>query len=100
MLWLFVTFLYAAAAAGAQTQTPADDAKTKELPDGEGKRILTTACVACHGLEEITKFKGFYTKSEWRDIVDTMVQYGAELKDGEAETLADYLNRYLGKEAG
>ena len=99
LTFLYLTFL-CAALAGAQAQAPADDPKAKELPEGAGKHILTTACVACHGLDEVTKFKGFYTKSEWRDIIDTMVKYGAELKDGEAETLADYLGKYLGKEGG
>ena len=100
ILWSFLGFLYAAVAAGAQAQAPADDPKAKELPEAVGKTILTTACVACHGLDEVMKFKGFYAKSEWRDIIDTMVTYGAELKDGEAETLADYLAKYLGKQAG
>ena len=100
ILCFFLALLYAVAAAGAQSQAPADDPKSTELPDGDGKKILTTACVACHGLEEVTKFKGFYTKSEWRDIVDTMVKYGAELKDGEADVLTEYLGRHLGKQGG
>jgi mono/diheme cytochrome c family protein len=100
VLWSLLAFLSAVAAAGAQAQKPSDeDPKARELPDGDGKKILTAACVACHGLEEVTKFKGFYTRSEWRDIVDTMVKYGAELKEGEADILADYLGRYLGKQA-
>jgi hypothetical protein len=68
-----------------------------DLPDGDGKKILLTACTACHDLKEVTKFRGFYTKDEWRDIVNTMVEYGATLKEGEAGVLVDYLARTLGK---
>jgi CxxC motif-containing protein (DUF1111 family) len=68
-----------------------------DLPDGEGKKILETRCTSCHELSEVTKFRGYYTRAQWRDIVVTMVEYGAELKKPEIETLADYLAQHLGK---
>jgi hypothetical protein len=81
------------------SQTPQrDDTTTEELPEGQGKKILTTACTRCHGLEEVTKFRGYYTKDDWRDIVGTMVKYGAELKEGEPEVLINYLGQYLSKQ--
>lgn len=72
------------------------DPKT-ELPDGEGKKILLRACTTCHDLDEVTKFRTYYTKDDWRDVVATMVKYGAELKDGEAEILVDYLGKHVSR---
>ena len=72
-------------------------AAANELPDGPGKRILTNACVACHALTEVTKFRGFYGRPQWRDIVQTMVDYGAPVGEKDAEILTDYLTENLGK---
>ena len=71
--------------------------QAEELPEGEGKRILQASCTACHDLTEITKFKGYYTREDWRDVVRTMVEYGASLKQGEGEVLVEYLAVNLGK---
>ncbi len=68
-----------------------------ELPDGPAKKVLQRACTTCHDLEEVTKFKGYYTRAQWRDIVVTMRDYGATLDEGEVEPLADYLFAALGK---
>jgi hypothetical protein len=78
-------------AAGAQAQ----DA---DLPEGAGKKILQTSCTTCHELDEVTKFKGYYTRAQWRDVVVTMVDYGAKLQPTEIDVLADYLAEHLGKE--
>ena len=67
------------------------------LPDGAGRQILMSACVACHGLREVTKFRGFYTRQQWRDVVLTMVDYGAPVGEKDAEVLTDYLTANLGK---
>jgi virginiamycin B lyase len=70
-----------------------------DLPDGEGKKILETACTACHDLTEVTKFRGYYTRDEWRDIVRTMIEYGAKVQDKDVAVLVDYLTKTLGKPA-
>ena len=70
---------------------------TVELPDGPGKQILNRSCVSCHNLTEVTKFRGFYTRPQWRDIVQTMVDYGAAVNDKDAEVLTSYLTESLGK---
>ena len=44
----------------------------------------------------MTKFRGYYNRAQWRDIVVTMVEYGAVLEKAEIETLADYLAEHLG----
>ena len=86
--------------AGALTwssATPHAAAPGDELPDGPGKKVLLRACTTCHDLDEVTKFKGYYTRAQWKDIVVTMREYGATLDDGEVEPLADYLFAALGK---
>ena len=80
------------ASSSGQSSAPADD-----LPDGEGKKILQAQCTSCHELSEVTKFRGYYNRAQWRDIVVTMVEYGADLKKAEIETLADYLAQHLGR---
>jgi len=72
-------------------------ASSEQLPEGAGRQILMSACVACHGLREVTKFRGFYTREQWRDIVRTMVDYGAPVSQKDAEVLTDYLTANLGK---
>jgi cytochrome c5 len=78
--------------AATQSSAPSDD-----LPAGEGKKILQASCNSCHELTEVTKFRGYYDREQWRDVIATMVEYGADLKDSEADTLADYLAKHLGK---
>jgi mono/diheme cytochrome c family protein len=78
--------------APAHAGAPEDD-----LPDGSGKKILLRACTTCHDLDEVVKFKGYYTRPQWRDIVVTMKEYGAELTDAEVDGLADYIAAAIGK---
>jgi cytochrome c5 len=68
-----------------------------ELPDGRGKTIVLASCTGCHGLREVTKFRGFYNRAQWRDIVVTMVEYGAPVRTQDVEVLADYLSETLGR---
>lgn len=88
---VFIAGLFTARAS-SQSSTSSED-----LPDGEGKKLLESRCTSCHELSEVTKFRGYYNRAQWRDIVVTMVEYGAELKKPEIETLADYLAQHLGK---
>ena len=101
VLRLFVFVVVMAAAAAPAAVMPAaiqrDETPPVDLPDGEGRKILETACKSCHGLEEVTKFKGLYTRDDWRDLVATMVKYGAELKESEIDVLVDYLVKNFGK---
>jgi competence protein ComEA len=79
-------------ASGARAGGPEDD-----LPEGEGKKILLSSCTACHELTEVTKFRGYYNRAQWHDIVVTMKEYGAEIDDRQVDVLTDYLTRHLGR---
>ena len=59
---------------------------------GEGRKILDTACTTCHTLDEVKKFRGFFKKEDWQDVVTTMVKYGAKLNEAQVPILVDYLS--------
>jgi len=82
-----------AAQESARAAGPDDD-----LPDGEGKKILLASCTSCHELTEVTKFRGYYDRKQWRDIVVTMMEYGAPIDAKQVDVLADYLAANLGKQ--
>ena len=87
----------AAPAPTAPAPAPAQAAASEQLPQGAGRKILMSACTSCHNLREVTKFSGFYGREQWRDIVLTMMDYGAPVNAKEVEVLTDYLAAALGK---
>ena len=89
---LVVASWLSVAGAAQSPGRPGDD-----LPDGPGRKILLAACTTCHDLDEVTKFKGYYTRAQWKDIVVTMQEYGAAVTKDDVEVLADYLAANLGK---
>jgi hypothetical protein len=78
---------------GARASSPEDD-----LPEGEGKKILVGSCKNCHELSEVTKFRGYYNRAQWRDIVVTMKEYGAAVDERQVDVLTDYLAQHLGSQ--
>ena len=87
----------AACAARQGPQPVSRTADAEALPDAPGKRILEASCTSCHDLGEVTKFRGYYDRAQWRDIVVTMVEYGAKVEKREVEVLSDYLVQHLGR---
>ena len=77
-----------------------DPSGAASLPDGAGRPILLTACTSCHDLREVTKFDGYYDRAQWRDIVVTMVEYGAPVGEKNVDVLAEYLVENWGKGVG
>jgi len=68
-----------------------------ELPAGQGRTILQTSCTVCHDLGEVTKFRGYYNRAQWQDIVTTMAGYGAKISKEDVDVLADYLTQSIGR---
>ncbi len=56
------------------------------LPEGEGKAIVSTVCIACHGVNLITGSAG-YTQAQWRELFSNMI----ELSDAQATSVSQYL---------
>lgn len=69
------------------------------LPPGEGRDLLAGVCTRCHDLGGVEAFRGYWGYDQWRDMVRTMVDHGAELDDGQADRLADYLTAHFGPDA-
>jgi hypothetical protein len=88
---LIVAMMASVAFAASQKQSPA-------LPEGPGKKLLDTVCTACHSLGEVTKFKGYFAKENWRDIVATMIEDGARLEEAQIPVLIDYLTKAFPRE--
>jgi competence protein ComEA len=84
-------------AAGVMSTSARAAGPEDDLPDGEGKKILIGSCTSCHELTEVTKFRGYYDRKQWRDIVVTMMEYGAPIDEKQVNVLADYLAANLGK---
>lgn len=68
------------------------------LPDGDGKQLVTLVCSQCHGLREIAILRD--GQQGWRQTVDRMVLYGAQLSPSEAELVTRYLATELGPDTG
>ena len=81
------------ATAGQQATAPspkgADQKLANQFPEGEGKEIVLSACVQCHGLGEITSHR--MDTQGWQKVILDMVARGTQLLPGESETLVQYL---------
>jgi len=67
-----------------------------ELPEGEGRTLVQTACLPCHDLGGIAAFKGYWNREQWAAMVATMIGHGAQLDSAEAEVVVDYLTAHFG----
>lgn len=70
-------------------------AQAQDLPDGDGKDVVVKACTSCHDADNFTSKK--HTKAEWKEVVDTMVAYGAEISDANVDVITTYLAKNFGK---
>ncbi len=58
-----------------------------QLPDGDGKQLVQSVCVACHDINQITRSSG-YTQEGWREVIQTMMNLSGTPA---GETMAKYL---------
>lgn len=65
----------------------------QELPPGDGRDTVQSACTACHGIDVIVSQR--HTLDEWRDVVSQMVGNGASLTDDQFATVVKYLSTTL-----
>ena len=84
MKWLAVALMTAAAAFAAG----------QNLPEGDGKALITGQCGSCHGLDLITAKKA--SRNDWVGVVDRMKSYGSNLTDPQTTTVIDYLAKNFG----
>jgi len=87
-MWTWATLALATMAFAAVQDPP--------LPDGEGKKILQTACSACHGLDGVVRLH--LDKAGWEGLVASMVSNGAQVDSKDMPVLIDYLVKNFGPE--
>jgi len=60
-----------------------------QLPEGEGKEIVQTACAACHSLGNVTN--SGHSVEEWKTTVAMMLNVGATVPPDKVDTVLNYL---------
>ncbi len=61
-----------------------------------GRAILERACTTCHSLNGIEKY-AYESEDAYKELISSMVSYGATLSDEERATLVRYLFTTYGK---
>jgi mono/diheme cytochrome c family protein len=89
---LAVLMVASLSSAVAQSAQPAPDSVT--LPDGAGRSIAQRTCIACHTLHVVTSKRT--SQDGWTQVVNEMVNRGADLSDNEIDTLIQYLSTNFG----
>jgi cytochrome c5 len=64
-------------------------AQQLSLPDGPGRDIAQTSCLACHGPEPIAQ--QHLPRAKWQAEVEKMERWGAEVPPDQKNALIDYL---------
>jgi sulfite dehydrogenase (cytochrome) subunit B len=85
-MWIWATLALATMAYAA--------VQNVQLPDGDGKKILQTACTACHGLDGVVNLH--LDKDGWEGLVSSMVSNGAQVDSKDYPVLVDYLVKNFG----
>jgi len=62
-----------------------------ELPPGPGHDVTAQTCLACHGADTITQ--RHLSSTDWKELVDVMVNFGAKADDKQKAEIVDYLSR-------
>lgn len=69
----------------------------QNLPDGPGKEVFAKICSGCHELDLATGQKK--TKDQWKETVDRMIGYGAEVTKEQSDQIVNYLAANFGAPA-
>lgn len=72
----------------------ATSVQAQELPDGQGKALVQSACTQCHGIDVIVRQPR--SRDDWTEVVSRMVGNGAQLSDEDYNQVVQYLATYLG----
>jgi cytochrome c5 len=65
-------------------------AQGASLPEGNGKDLVRSICQSCHDLSPIFTSGGF-TRRDWEQVVESMINMGAAIKPEEEKIIVDYL---------
>lgn len=87
-------FFRLASLAAISTLAIGASAYAQELPEGQGKALVQSACTQCHGIDVIVRQPR--SRDDWTDVVSRMVGNGAQLSDEDYNQVVQYLATYLG----
>jgi hypothetical protein len=76
--------------AGALAALTPAFAQGASLPEGNGKELVRSICQSCHDLSPIFTSGGF-TRRDWEQVVESMINMGASIKPEEEKVIIDYL---------
>lgn len=68
------------------------------LPEGNGKKLIESACVSCHGLEVLAHKQ--WNRERWQTVVTAMVARGAPVKSSDVSEVVGYLAKNFGEDRG
>ena len=66
----------------------------QDVKEDKGEGIQNAACLGCHDLRPIQTAS--YDKDQWTQVVESMMQKGADVKDADKPVLIEYLFRNHG----
>ena len=69
-------------------------AQAQELPEGQGKALVQSACSQCHGVDDIVSQRR--SREDWQEVVSRMIGNGAQLSDEDYNQVIQYLAINLG----
>lgn len=80
----------ASAAPGQPAPAPAAGPPSADKPAIDpGLALMQVKCVTCHDAGFITQVRR--PKADWRDLINQMIQRGADVSDAEADQIQAYL---------
>ncbi len=89
---------YLAATSGPDAAPPGgseeSSSQNSALPDEPGREILVRSCVQCHAMEMILEAKK--SEAEWKQTVDRMAGYGANVSPEEQDLVVKYASAHFG----
>jgi len=66
----------------------------QDTKEDKGEALQNSACLSCHDIRPIQT--AAYDRAGWTNVIDSMVQKGADVKDADRPALVDYLFRNHG----
>jgi hypothetical protein len=72
----------------------AQAAQKDPLPEGVGKTTVVKMCGECHAVEQAVSVRG--TRKDWQDVVDSMIDRGANGTPEDIRAVVAYLAEHFG----
>lgn len=78
----------------ASSASNTSSSAANDWPDGAGKDVFLRACSNCHGPDNVIGRN--LNVDQWTDVINRMIQYGAQGSDDDFSGILDYLTTNFG----